>query len=403
MPNYPLPLNELDRINSLESYHILDTIDEDEFDELVTLASEICKTPISLVSLVDKDRQWFKAKVGIDATETPREQSFCAHAITQPNEILIVNDARKDERFANNPLVTGNPNIVFYAGVPLVNDEGFALGSLCVIDREEKNLTANQITALKILSKQVLMRLEHKKKLAQLEKANSELLKSNILIQKFARTAAHDIKNPLSGILLSSQLLQKSFEKDNDVRNKQIADKNVNSCKNLIKLVNEMLNYANSPEKLLEEQHEFNFNELINKSLELIHKPENIIIELPKGDIMITSSILAFEQIFLNLITNSIRYNDKSQVKISVSFRQDSEYYLFEVADNGIGMEDQFLEKIFKDNFTIKKVDSANSKSNGIGLYTVRALVEKLSGKIKATSILGKGTQFNFSIRKNKN
>ena len=164
-----IPENESDRLLALNSYQILDTLDEEEYDSITKVASEICQTPITVISLVDKDRQWFKSKVGLEASETAREISFCGHAINSPNDIFIVSDARKDERFHDNPLVEGNPNIVFYAGVPLVDEDGFALGTLCAIDSKPRTLTENQLAALKVLSKKAVALLTLKKKKMQLE------------------------------------------------------------------------------------------------------------------------------------------------------------------------------------------------------------------------------------------
>ena len=139
------PENEHARIDSLKSYNILDSLPEKEFDDITSLASEICQTKISAVSLIDEKRQWFKSIHVLDATETPRDVAYCAHAINDAPNVLEVEDAAKDERFIDNPLLTGAPHVRFYAGVPLVNDEGYALGTLCVIDSEPKKLSENQL------------------------------------------------------------------------------------------------------------------------------------------------------------------------------------------------------------------------------------------------------------------
>ena len=151
----PLPENEPDRLKALATYKLLDTLPEDEYDAITRIASEICRTPISLISLVDENRQWFKSRLRLNPQETPRAYSFCAHAILNPDEIFIVPDARNDERFADNPLTTGPPTVVFYAGVPLKDTDGFALGSLCVIDKRPRILTENQLLSLKALAKLV--------------------------------------------------------------------------------------------------------------------------------------------------------------------------------------------------------------------------------------------------------
>lgn len=154
-----IPANESDRLVALDRYHILDTLPEEVYDDLTQLAADICGTPIALISLVDKDRQWFKSRVGLDATETPRDISFCGHAIAA-KATLNIPDARQDPRFADNPLVASDPNIRFYAGVPLITHDNFALGTLCAIDTQTHNLTDTQIRQLEALSRLVVNQLE---------------------------------------------------------------------------------------------------------------------------------------------------------------------------------------------------------------------------------------------------
>jgi GAF domain-containing protein len=168
--SYPVPANEAERLRTLRSYKILDTKPEERFDELTRLAALICGVPISLISLIDKDRQWFKSRFGLDVQETPRAQAFCTHAIMQP-EMFVVPDASLDERFAQNPLVTGELHIRFYAGAPLAARDGHVLGTLCVIDREPHTLTPAQTEALKIVSRLVIANIELRSDLQELKDA----------------------------------------------------------------------------------------------------------------------------------------------------------------------------------------------------------------------------------------
>ncbi|MCC5645742.1 sensor domain-containing diguanylate cyclase [Nostoc sp. CHAB 5824] len=156
----PLPENETERLKALADYNILDTLPEQAFDDLTALAAYICKTPIALISLVDADRQWFKSKVGLKASETPREWAFCSYAILQSDDILVVPNAMKDDRFNNNPLVKDNPKIRFYAGAPLVTPNGFPIGTLCVLDTVPRFLSYQQLDALRRLTRQAIAQME---------------------------------------------------------------------------------------------------------------------------------------------------------------------------------------------------------------------------------------------------
>ncbi|OLB89230.1 MAG: hypothetical protein AUI12_02895 [Acidobacteria bacterium 13_2_20CM_2_57_6] len=162
------PVNEAGRIAALEKYAILDTDPEQSFDDLALLASFICKTPIALISLVDENRQWFKSRVGLDASETSRDIAFCSTAILQ-NDVFVVPDALADDRFRDNPLVVSDPHIRFYAGAPLINEDGYALGTLCVVDRAPRELAPEQKEALKALSRLVLAQLEFRRNLLLLK------------------------------------------------------------------------------------------------------------------------------------------------------------------------------------------------------------------------------------------
>ena len=173
----PMPMNdEAARLANLQKYAILDTEPEQAFDDLVLLASFICNAPIALISLVDKDRQWFKSKLGLSISESPREIALCATAIRQP-DVFVVTDTLNDERFRNNPLVTAEPNIRFYAGAPLINEDGFALGTLCVIDQTPREFGAGEQAALKALSRLVLAQLEFRRNLLHLKEALNDRAK----------------------------------------------------------------------------------------------------------------------------------------------------------------------------------------------------------------------------------
>ena len=165
-----VPANEAARLNALQQYDILDTLPEKAFDDLTALAAYICGSPISLLSLTDAHRQWFKSTVGLPVTEAPREIAFCAHAILQPEQLMIIPDTLEDTRFATNPLVKADPNIRFYAGTPLVTPDGYPLGTLCVLDRTPRELTPEQQQALQALGRQAIAQMELRLTITKLER-----------------------------------------------------------------------------------------------------------------------------------------------------------------------------------------------------------------------------------------
>lgn len=169
----PTPSTEAARVAALDRYAILDSEPEQSFDDLVILAAHICQVPMAMLSLVDDHRQWFKSKFGVQVRETPKEASICAQAIQQ-NDLFIVPDTLQDSRFRNNPLVTGEPHIRFYAGAPLVNDDGYALGTLCVLDREPRELDAAQREAINALGRLALRQMELRMNLQLLKDALSD-------------------------------------------------------------------------------------------------------------------------------------------------------------------------------------------------------------------------------------
>ncbi|WP_428503173.1 diguanylate cyclase domain-containing protein [Roseateles sp.] len=173
--SYPLPAQEAERLKALQALELLDSGREAAFDDLVQLAAEWCGVPVAAISVIDADRQWFKACCGLDLNESPREQSFCTHAIVQPHEMLQVRDTRLDPRFADNPLVTGAPHVRFYAGAPLLTSEGHALGALCVIDTQPRELSDSQTHALAVLARQVGLLIELRSKRARLEQQERTL------------------------------------------------------------------------------------------------------------------------------------------------------------------------------------------------------------------------------------
>jgi len=395
-----IPQNEKSRMKALKEYSILDTLPEQEYDDITQLASMICETSISTISLIDEKRQWFKSKVGLDAVESRREDSFCAHAIIEPDKIFTVKDSRLDERFHDNPFVIGDPHVIFYTGVPLVSPEGFSLGTLCVIDDKPKELTEEQLKSLKALSNQVVSLFELRKSKMLLEKFTKDLENRNAELEKFAQVAAHDIKSPLSNISSLTQILIEDYSSDLDDDARNLMAMLDLSSKTLRNLVDGILEHSRTDSLLVETRSVFNFGELLDETIQLFDNKEEFIFVRSFVNKEIYTNRVALQQILINLIVNGVKYNDKPQVIIEMGFEETEEYYEFYVKDNGPGIKKMDQKRIFDIFEVLTGEDRFGNRGNGIGLSTVKKLVEGLGGKILVDSQINKGTTFSFVITK---
>jgi len=198
--------SEADRLNALRKYNILDTTPERAFDDINRLTAHICGTPIALISLIDNTRQWFKSKLGWEALDIPCDIAFCAHTIQQ-TELFAFQDALADEQFATNPLVISAPNIRFYAGVPLITPEGYAIGTLCVMDRVPRELSLEQEETLQVLSCQVVAQLELRRNLAERKRVEELLQKANDELELRVEERTDELRN--SNKRLQSEIVER--------------------------------------------------------------------------------------------------------------------------------------------------------------------------------------------------
>ena len=395
-----IPSNEILRLKALKEYSIFDTLPEKEYDDITQLASQICGTSISTISLIDEKRQWFKSKVGLGIDETSKEISFCGHAIMEPDKIFTVKDSRLDARFQDNPLVIGEPHVIFYTGVPLVSQDGFALGTLCVIDDQPKELNQDQLLALKALSNQVVSLFELRKSKMQLERLTNDLEIRNKELEKFARVAAHDIKSPLNNISGLTEILLHQYSAILDDEGKMMMQMLDTSSQTLRDLVDGILEHSKSDFILTENRSVFNLNKLVNQCIDLLdNRKEYRFIKIFE-ECLIAVNKVALQQILLNLMSNAIKYNDKAKIKITIEFSEGLHFYNFKVIDNGVGIDEKYQDKIFDIFEIVTNEDRFGKKGTGIGLSTVKKLVEGLGGKIHVSSVLGENTTFEFTIAK---
>lgn len=391
---------ENDRLLALKSYNILDTLPEIDYDNLTKIAAQICGTPISLVSLLDEKRQWFKSKQGLSASETPKELAFCSHAINADEDVFIISDSRKDERFFDNPLVVNNPNVIFYAGVPLINEEGLPLGTLCVIDHKPRVLNTRELDSLSALAEQVMNLLKLRKKNILLEKSYEKLERKNEELERFAYVAAHDLKAPLNNIASMSQLLSITYSEVIDEDGLTMLGYINNSSDQLKELIDGLLAYSKSASTLKQEKTKINLNNLKDDIHGLFSFDNSFSLTLESNLNSIYTNKIALHQILINLVGNAIKYSDKEKTEIVISINNSKNGYSIIVADNGPGIALNKQEQIFKIFKTIGKVDKYGKKGTGIGLATVKKLIEKMGGNISIESEEGKGSRFIFNIEK---
>lgn len=395
-----IPKNELERLDALLSYKVLDTHPEKDFDDITRLASEICDMPVSIITLLDENRQWFKSKIGLDLNETARDVSFCGHAINNPHENFIIENVLEDERFIGNPLVTGELQIRSYAGVPLVTPEGFALGTLCVIDNRVKKLDQFQITALEKLANQAMKLLELRRNNYRLTESHNSLSQRYKDLEQFSRVVSHDIKSPLNNIILLAKMIKEDHADNLNDNGKQMVDYIGESALQLKQLVDGILDYYKFDTLDVTERERIRLRDFTQYIISLLHIKSDIEFILPDEKIKFKTNKMAFGQILYNLIVNAIKYNDKQKGMIEISLEDTQTEHVISVKDNGIGIPESHFEEIFNIFTTLGKTDRFNQKGTGIGLSTVQKLTTKLGGRITLESISGEGTTFRIHLKK---
>jgi len=396
---------EILRLRTLEQFEILDTEPESDFDEIVRLASHLCETPISLISLIDEHRQWFKAKTGLEINETHRDFAFCAHAIHQ-DDLMIVEDATLDKRFVQNPLVTGSPSIRFYAGMPLTTSTGYKLGTLCVIDRKPKLLAPHQQLALRTLAKQVIKQFELRLKVKELNKAVSLLHQQELKLKQFNQTSSrllsiigHDLKSPMASL----RSLLKLFEEG------------AISKEDLLVMVSKLHSVINSGEDLLDnllvwgstqlKGDDVVYSRILIKSLvdnivqqneTVLSKKNNVVEVIGAQDLMLYSDKNILEFVLRNLLLNANKFSTNSIIQVIA--KVNSTQTTIAVCDKGIGIDPFRIQALFSWEKRRSTPGTAGETGSGIGLKLCAELIDKLGGSLTATSAPDQGSTFTIVL-----
>ncbi|MCB4797539.1 GAF domain-containing sensor histidine kinase [Neotamlana laminarinivorans] len=397
-----IPKNETERLLAVKSYKLDRSQYDQNFNIITNLACSITNMPNALISIVEEDEVWFKSAKGMTICSSERNLSFCSYAIANDEDVYVVENTKKNLKFINHPYVKASSKpIVFYAGVCLIDQNNHKLGTLCVIDHKENHLNDDQIKNLKLLGKQVVKLIELNKSNHKLKQAKRKLIKKNKMLKGFASQVAHDMKMPLANMILTTDILKKKYNKSIDEKGTNYLNNIKDASLSLSSYINNLLNYYENSSIDKKNVECFSFNQLLEEVIDILNIKVNCRINLPEKDFDIVTNRAALELILLNLITNSLKYNDKPETVIDVFLdTEDEKHNYISVTDNGIGIPEEKQKKIFKLFSTVEETDRFGQRGHGIGLSTVKKLVSKLGGNINVKSKQGEGCTFKFSIKK---
>ena len=377
------PETEAARLATLRAFEILDTPPEQAFDDLARVASFICDTPIALVTLIDSDRQWIKARVGLDVEETTRDAAFCAHTILE-RRIMEVPDATHDPRFHDNPFVVDGPLIRFYAGMPLVTSDDHALGALCVIDQKPRELTAEQREALEALGRQVMAQFEaHRnfRRLRTLAEEKEELL----------RVASHDLKNPLHAILASSEIIEALLDGGQAEREevREFTAMIAERARTMQQLIEDLVDGHALQDGTL--QLAFAPVDLGGLGDEVVHacaayaqdKAIALTFDAAPDLPCVSADRARVRQVAENLVGNAIKFSPRG-TRIRVTVARDDGMVRLSVADEGPGLTPEDRAKLFTKYGKLSAKPTGGESSTGLGLAICKELVEAHGGRIDA-------------------
>jgi signal transduction histidine kinase len=401
----PLPHDEGARLVSLAAHDLLDTLPEQDFDDLTALASRLCETPIALVSLVDRERQWFKSRVGLEAPETPRDVAYCSHTILG-DDLMVVPDAFQDERFHDNPLATGEPHVRFYAGTPLRAESGHKLGTLCVIDHVPRELTAGQLDSLRRLGRQVEAQLRLRIRMHDLERREAEgrsqrdaLARALRQRDALADLVMKDLQVPLSGIQMNASFITCRPPVPEDVRAaaRDIQD----AAESAQRMVANLLDAGHAESPLVPALAELDIHALVaevarefSARIHGSHRHFTTTVRVQRRFVVADRELL--RRALDNLLDNSYRFTALGSGRVVLEVSQPEAGLLeLKVRDEGPGIPVAAREHVFDTNVPEGLPTSARARaSNGLGLVFCRRVVQAHGGWCWVEDNRPRGTAF---------
>jgi len=383
----------------LKDYNFNNSIPDKDYDQLTFLTASICKVPVVFLSILDRNRICLKSGYGINIEEINRDTGFAQAVLNSGKDIYSINYAEDPDIFDNSKKEFVK-DFKFYTGLPIKNLQGYSIAVLNILDTKERNLEEFQIKALHALANQIELLFEFRKQNLKFQQVKKKLKHKYRELEKFTSLVSHDIKSPLANIISLTELLKEENKDKFDAETNEYLNYLVESSYSLRNYVDGILSFYRSDHILEKDYENVDLNKILKGIAQLYEVSDDIEINYPNTAILHNVNKVALTQVFLNLISNGLKYNKKKIRKIDIRFKETENFYQFEVIDNGEGFLDEDSSKIFELFKTLETTDRDGNPGNGIGLATVKKLVNSMGGDIKAESTPGIGSNFKFKIKR---
>lgn len=391
--------NESIRSLVLDNYNITPDSPDPDYDQLVFLSAIFLNVPVAYLSIIEPETICFKASYGTNIEKVKRENSFTQALLDAGKDFFSVNYSTNNQLFDDAGARYGS-EFKFYAAVLLKDPQGYPLGALNILDTTERELDDLQEKALKALANQSMKLLEYGKQKHQFLRIQNMLKRKYVELEKFTSLVSHDIKSPLANIISLTELLKAENAGKFDEDTNQYLDYLVESSYSLRNYVDGILSFYRSERMLEKDSENVDLHQILEGIGKLYDVTEDVIIEYPKSAILHHVNKAALTQVFLNLISNALKYNRKPIRKVKIKYREQEKFYRFDVIDNGEGFAEEDASRIFNLFTTLDTTDREGNPGSGIGLATVKKLVTSMGGTIWVKSVLGEGSTFSFTIKR---